>query len=117
MKKIEGYLRSGKESETLLINQLSILRAESNKQVYKFGFGQSPFPVPQKITKSLADAAHRKEYMSVQGHFPLRKAIAIFHNHFENKSWTGDHIIIGSGSKILIFSITNQNHMDIEGSQ
>lgn len=105
MKTIDGYLRSGKESETLLINQLSILRAENNQEVFKFGFGQSPFPVPEKVTESLAAAAHRKEYMSVQGHLPLRQAIATFHNHKENKNWSADNIIVGSGSKILIFSI------------
>ncbi len=105
MNTIDGYLRPGKESETLLINQLSLLRAENKQEVFKFGFGQSPFPVPQKITDSLSTAAHRKEYMSVQGHLPLRQAIATFHNHMENKNWNADNIIVGSGSKIIIFSI------------
>lgn len=102
---INAFLRPAKESETLLINQISIQRADSNQEVYKFGFGQSPFPVPQAIVDALATAAHRKEYMSVQGHLPLRKAIATFHQKFENKNWQADNIIIGSGSKILIFSI------------
>jgi len=101
----DQYLRPGKHSETLLVNQLSQLRAENNQQVYKFGFGQSPFPVPHAITKSLADSAHRKEYMSVQGHLPLRHSIADFHNQMEGKNWSSEQIIIGSGSKILIYCI------------
>ena len=103
--KLNNFLRSTKESETLLINQISILRAKNNKKVYKFGFGQSPFPVPLEISQALSNAAHRKEYMSVQGHKPLRKAIASFHNELENKNFHHDRIIIGAGSKILIFSI------------
>lgn len=101
----DQYLRPGKHSETLLINQLSQLRAENNQQVFKFGFGQSPFPVPRTITQSLADSAYRKEYMSVQGDLLLRRSIANFHNEMEGKNWNSEQIIIGSGSKILIYCI------------
>ena len=99
------YLRSGKHSETLMINQLSHLRAENNQKVFRFGFGQSPFPVPNKIVAALASAASRKEYMSVQGHPPLREAIANFHGCFENKKWDPDQIIVAAGSKILLYCI------------
>lgn len=99
------YLRPGKHSETLLINQLSQLRSDNNQQVFKFGFGQSPFPIPEEISQSLANSAYRKEYMSVQGHLPLRQAISEFHNEIENKEWTADQIIIGTGSKILIYCV------------
>jgi aspartate aminotransferase len=105
LKIIENNLRPGKHSETLLINQLSQLRSDNNQSVYKFGFGQSPFPVPSKITKALSDASHRKEYMSVQGHKPLRDAIVSFHNNLENKSWSSEQVIVGAGSKILLFCI------------
>jgi aspartate aminotransferase len=105
MKAISSYIRQGKESETLLINQVSLVRESNSEDVYKFGFGQSPFPVPQKITDSLAQAAHRKEYMNVQGHLPLRQAIAKFHSNLEGRNFHEDNIIVGSGSKILIFSI------------
>lgn len=102
---IDGYLRAEKESETLLINQISLQRADNNEEVFKFGFGQSPFPIPKKISDSLARAAPRKEYMSVQGHLPLRQMVATFHHKMEGKNWHADNIIIGAGSKILIFSI------------
>ncbi|MDP7591771.1 MAG: pyridoxal phosphate-dependent aminotransferase [Litorilituus sp.] len=104
-KSIRQYLRVNKHSETLHINQLSLMRTENEQPVYKFGFGQSPFPVPQAITISLALAAHRKEYMSVQGYLPLREAIATFHKEKEQKNWEADNIIIGSGSKILLFCV------------
>jgi len=99
------YIRSGKHSETLMINQLSHLRAENNQEVFRFGFGQSPFPVPDTIVATLASAASRKEYMSVQGHPPLREAIASFHGYFENKKWDPEQIIVAAGSKILLYCI------------
>jgi len=102
---VNSNLRENKHSETLLVNQMSLSRAENNQTVYKFGFGQSPFPVPKIISQSLADAAHRKEYMNVQGHVPLRQAIADFHQVRENKQWHADNIIIGAGSKILLFCV------------
>ncbi|MFQ3313520.1 MAG: aspartate aminotransferase [Colwellia sp.] len=102
---VSQYLRKNKHSETLHVNQLSLSRAENYQSVFKFGFGQSPFPVPLEITKELANAAHRKEYMSVQGHVPLREAITNFHREKEGKNWKSENIIIGSGSKILLFCV------------
>jgi len=102
---IKPYLRATKYSETLLINQLSLMRSQNKDEVFKFGFGQSPFPVPKHICQALADNAHRKEYMSVQGHLPLRQAIANFHQESENKQWQADNIIVGAGSKILLFCL------------
>jgi len=102
---IESYLRQTKYSETLLINQLSLMRSQNNDEVFKFGFGQSPFPVPEHICQALADNAHRKEYMSVQGHLPLRQEIVNFHQKTENKQWQAENIIVGAGSKILLFCL------------
>jgi len=101
----EKFLRPSKHSETLLINQLSQMRSDNNEKVYKFGFGQSPFPVPKPITQALADAAHRKEYMSVQGHLPLRRAICELHKNKEDKHWSPERIIVGAGSKILLYCV------------
>jgi aspartate aminotransferase len=102
---VSQYLRKSKHSETLQINQLSLSRAANDQPVFKFGFGQSPFPVPVEITNELSDAAYRKEYMSVQGHLPLREAIANFHKEKEGKNWQAENIIVGSGSKILLFCV------------
>lgn len=102
---ITPHLRESKESETLLINQMSLALQEQNRKVYKFGFGQSPFPVPQSVVAAMASAAHRKEYMSVQGHLPLRRAIATLEYQTSGALWHEDEIIIGAGSKILLYCI------------
>ena len=56
-----------KESSTLVINEKSKALINKGKKVYQFGFGQSPFPVPEKIVEALKNHAHRKEYLPIQG--------------------------------------------------
>ena len=46
------------------------------RKVYRFGFGQSPFPVPEKIVSTLKDNVDKKDYLSMQGLPELREAIA-----------------------------------------
>ena len=45
-------------------------------KVYKFGFGQSPFPIPSDIVEELAYNASKKEYLQSKGLLELRIAIA-----------------------------------------
>ena len=46
------------------------------KKIYKFGFGQSPFPIPQSIVNCLKNNANRKNYLPMQGLPELREAIS-----------------------------------------
>ena len=47
-------------SATLAINEKSQLFMQEGKKIYRFGFGQSPFPVPEKIVETLKENAHKK---------------------------------------------------------
>ena len=69
-----------KESSTLVINEKSKKLIKQGKKVYQFGFGQSPFPVPEKIVEALKNNAHRKEYLPIQGLPNLREAISNYLN-------------------------------------
>ena len=51
--KVKKKILKLKESSTLLINEKSKELIDKGKKVYQFGFGQSPFPVPEKIVESL----------------------------------------------------------------
>lgn len=97
--------RKVKESQTLLINTQSKLRADQNQKVIKFGFGQSPFLPPSQVIEALRNAAIRKEYTSVQGNIELREAISKFHFDFNGLESTADNILVAPGSKILIYTI------------
>ena len=63
-------------SATLAINEKSKELAATGKKIYKFGFGQSPFPVPEKIVSALKENARKKDYLPMQGLPELREAIA-----------------------------------------
>ena len=51
--KIKKSIRKLKESSTLVINEKCKDLIRQGKKVYQFGFGQSPFPVPEKIVETL----------------------------------------------------------------
>ena len=46
---IKDQINLLKPSATLAINEESNRLKREGKKIYKFGFGQSPFPVPESI--------------------------------------------------------------------
>jgi aspartate/methionine/tyrosine aminotransferase len=96
-------LKNVKPSATLVINELSSKLINEGKEVYKLGFGQSPFPVPKKIVEALQNNAHQKDYLPVKGLIQLRKEVSSFFNRNYNLQSTEDDIMIGPGSKELIY--------------
>ena len=73
-----------KQSSTLVINEKCKKLIKQGKKVYQFGFGQSPFPVPNEIVDALKDNAHRKEYLPIQGLERLKRSNFEI---FERKDW------------------------------
>ncbi|UOD35888.1 aminotransferase class I/II-fold pyridoxal phosphate-dependent enzyme [Deferribacteraceae bacterium V6Fe1] len=92
-------------SATLDINEKSNKLLAEGKQIYKFGLGQSPFPVPQVVVNELRNNAHQKDYLPVRGYQPLREAIANYLNNAHNLTFSSEDIIVGPGSKELMFII------------
>ena len=88
-----------KPSSTLVINEKCKELISQGKKVYQFGFGQSPFPVPEKIVKTLKDNAHRKEYLPMQGLEALRKSISKYLFSRTGIDYPKENIIITPGSK------------------
>ena len=103
MTKIKETLKNIKTSSTLAINELSNQLIKNGKFVYKFGLGQSPFPVPDIIVKELKLNAHQKDYINVSGLLELREAISKYHTQKNKYSYNANNVIIGPGSKELIF--------------
>ena len=96
-------VRNLKQSATLAINDRSNrLRAEG-RTIYKLGLGQSPFPVPQEVTEQLRVHAGRKEYLPVCGLPELRAAVARYHARVDGVAVEADHVLVGPGSKELMF--------------
>ena len=96
-------LRGMEQSATLAINERSLLLREKGKTVYAMGLGQSPFPVPDSVVEALRLAASEKDYLPVKGLPALREAVADFHRDREQIDAHPDGVIIGPGSKELMF--------------
>ena len=92
-----------KTSATLAINELSQKLITEGKEVFKFGLGQSPFPVPDIIVKELQKNAHQKDYLNVSGLIGLREVVANYHSNKNQYKYNAESVIIGPGSKELIF--------------
>ena len=100
---IKKKIRSLDLSATLKINEISKNLQNKGKKIIKFGFGQSPFQVPKLIVEELKKNAHRKNYLPIQGLEELRDAIAVYESKKKSTKFDKDQIIIGPGSKELIF--------------
>ena len=90
-------------SATLAINERSNRLIREGKKVIKFGLGQSPFPVPSQVVESLQKNAFQKDYLPVRGLYQLRETIARFNHKAHGLQCTAEDVIIGPGSKELIF--------------
>ena len=69
---IKKNLTKLEPSATLAINEESKKLIAQGKKIYRFGFGQSPFPVPEKIVSVLKENAEKKDYLPMQGLPELR---------------------------------------------
>jgi len=92
-------------SDTLLINEQSRLLESRGERVIKFGFGQSPFPVYGPAVEALAKHASQKAYLPVQGLPALREQVAAFHREIDGTQWSASRVLIGPGSKLLLFAL------------
>ena len=100
---LKNLVKDLKPSSTLLINETSRRLEAQGKKIYKFGFGQSPFKVPENIVKELKDNAHQNKYLPMQGLSELRNAIAKYTSEKKDYDYKSDNVIIGPGSKELMF--------------
>lgn len=91
------------ESDTLAINELSKELIAKGKPVYRFGLGQSPFPVPKSVVAALRLNAPQKDYLPVKGLPLLRETVADFHRRKDGIHALAEGVIIGPGSKELVF--------------
>ena len=88
-----------KQSSTLVINEKCKKLISQGKKVYQFGFGQSPFPVPETVVTALKDNAHRKEYLPIQGLSKLRESISKNLKKKTGIDYPKENIVITPGSK------------------
>ena len=94
-----------KESATLAINLKALALRREGADIVHFGFGQSPFPVPEIIQEALKENADKKDYLPTQGLPELCEAVAGFYKNEFGYGFSAADVCVGPGSKELIFQI------------
>ena len=100
---LKNLVKELKPSSTLAINESTRKLEEKGKKIFKFGFGQSPFKVPNDVVEELKSSAHKNEYLPMQGLFELRDVIAKYTSKKKKYNFKAENVIIGPGSKELMF--------------
>tara|TARA_B100001146_G_C16170763_1_gene429969 strand:+ start:227 stop:1453 length:1227 start_codon:yes stop_codon:yes gene_type:complete len=108
---IKDIIKNLKPSSTLLINEESRRLEKEGKKIFKFGFGQSPFQIPEDIVNELKKNSHQNRYLPMQGLPELREAIASYTSNKKKYNYKTDNVIVGPGSKELMFLL----HIIFEG--
>ena len=100
---IKNIIKNLKPSSTLLMNEESKNLEKEGKQIFKFGFGQSPFQIPEDVVNELKKNSHQNKYLPMQGLLELRDAVALYTSNKKGNNYKADNVIIGPGSKELMF--------------
>lgn len=90
-------------SATIAIHARCEALRRERRDVYRLGLGQSPFPVPRSVVEALQANAHQKAYLPVAGLPSLRAAVADYHARTQGLPCTADDVLVGPGSKELMF--------------
>jgi len=100
---INPHINGLEVSATLAINARSKELIAQGKTVYRFGLGQSPFPVPDSVVEALRLNAPQKDYLPVKGLPLLCETVAEFHRRKDGVNALAENVLIGPGSKELVF--------------
>ena len=100
---LKNIVKGLEPSSTLKINEISRELENKGEKIFKFGFGQSPFQIPTDIVKALKDNAYQNKYLPMQGLNELREAIVKYTLIKKNYNYKSENVIIGPGSKELMF--------------
>ena len=96
---LKDLVKDLKPSSTLAINETCRQLEKKGKKIFKFGFGQSPFKVPEDVVEELKNNAHQNKYLPMQGLSELRKSVAKYTSGKMNYDYESENVIIGPGSK------------------
>ncbi len=94
-----------KRSPTLLINEKVKTMWQQGEDILHAAFGESRFPVHHDLSKALDNGISNRSYLSSLGTDRLRTKIADYYTKKLNKEISYDQVIVGVGSKSLLYSI------------
>jgi len=100
---LKNIVKNLTPSSTLKINEISRELENKGEKIFKFGFGQSPFQIPLDVVNELKNNAHQNKYLPMQGLKELREIVAKYTSLKKNYNYKSENVIIGPGSKELMF--------------
>lgn len=92
-------------SATLAINEMVAKRRAEGHETIHLGFGEAAFPLPPLLRTALTEAATHTCYAPVFGIPALRQTIATYLARTRNMTYSADQIVIGPGSKPLLYAL------------
>ena len=92
-------------SSTLLINESVTRLWEEGEEILQMGFGESRFAVHPKLEAAMIASATQKSYLPARGLPRLCDAVAAYHTDKLALPISSRQVIIGPGSKALIFAL------------
>lgn len=96
-------VRGLEPSATVAINERCDKLLRQGRKIFKLGLGQSPFPVPEPVVEALRRHAAEKDYLPTKGLPALRRAVADHQRRVYGIDCAADDVLIGPGSKELMF--------------
>ena len=102
-----------KKSPTLLINEKVKTMWQDGEDILHLAFGESRFPVHPDLSKALNDGISNRSYLSSLGTKSLRIKIADYYSKQLNVDISYDQVIVGVGSKSLLYSMIQAIDGDI----
>ncbi len=92
-------------SPTLAINEAVARRRAQGQETIHLGFGEATFPLHPVLRQALAEALESTGYAPVAGVPKLRQAIAGYIQRTRGVNCTAEQVIVGPGSKPLIYAL------------
>jgi len=111
--RLSPAVRTLQPSATLAINEHTARLAAQGREVFRLGFGQSPFPVPEQVVTALRHHAPEKAYLPVLGLPQLREAVAGYYRRSERLDISPARVMVGPGSKELMFLLQMAGEFEV----
>jgi aspartate aminotransferase len=92
-------------SSTLFINEAVNQLWQQGEQAFHMGFGESRFDVHPRLQSALIDSANKKSYLPARGLPQLIDSVASYYSSKLNTPFSPSQVIVGPGSKSLIYGL------------
>lgn len=92
-------------SSTLFVNETVNRLWQAGEQVFHMGFGESRFDVHPRLQKALNSHANKKSYLPAKGLPALMNVVARYYSNKLELPFTASQVLIGPGSKALIYGL------------